>query len=236
MQASGIAYAPISFVDQWKGGRPVKGLGTSFSAWLAPLNDADGFAQYVQAEAAAVRAAAAAQASVDSAYAALSTDERKAWDAGMLACDEGTGYADAWHPAQYYSLLFSYHSVVNSVDLIVGPKYAVQYADCMARSGLDAPDRNVLLSALQNALPPPDQIPEVGAPGNSAWDAWLGKEADALRADGTCRAGAYAEGWNALGPALARYQSDHQAELAAEEAGWTDLVRAAAGDPALDRG
>ena len=53
----------------------------------------------IQNEAAAQRAVAADQSQSDKAYDALPDADRAAWDKSVDSCDEGVGFAEAWHPS-----------------------------------------------------------------------------------------------------------------------------------------
>jgi hypothetical protein len=224
MTGAGINYAPVPFVNQWKDW-PSDGSSTFDTSWLAPLNDPDYLTQFVQSQAAAQRLAGADEAASDQAYYSLDSAAKKAWDAAMSDCPEGTGYEDAWHPAGYYSLIGLFHNAVDGIDHSIGVTYADSYTSCMNSAGYPGvSDRLSLLASLQSQQPPNDEIPEVGASGGAEWQSWVAAVDQAFKADATCRADAYTAGWADLGPALGQFETDNAAALAAEEAGWQKIV------------
>jgi hypothetical protein len=224
MVGAGINYTPIPFVNQWQDW-PSAGSSTFDTSWLAPLSDPEYLTQFVQSQAAAQRTAGADRAASDQAYYALSPDAKKAWDAAMSNCPEGTGYVDAWHPAGYSELIGLFHNTVNGIDHNIGETYADSYASCMSNAGYtNVSDRLDLLAALQSQQPPNGEIPDVGSSGGPDWQAWVASVDQAFSADAACRADAYNAGWASLGPALSQFESENAAALAAEEAGWEKIV------------
>ena len=228
---SGVSeYSPVALVGHWANW-PSTGASTFSTDWLAPLNEPGHLAALVQNEARAQRGTAAANTAMDKVYENLSDTERAAWDQALESCPQGTGYVDAWHPAQYYSLLFAYHSTVDQVDAQLGQGYGDGYAKCMSTAGYPGvANFSELTSLLEGKLPPQDEIPDPGDSGTDAWNAWLALDEAASAADGACRAAAYADGWAILGPGLTAFASGHANELADEEAGWIALVDRSGGN------
>lgn len=144
-------------------------------------------------------------------------------------CSEQEGQAAA-EPEASRRLAFELFSLVHRVEDEVGD--VALYDSCMSAAGFDVAGDGYdgvtgLYRLLQDKAPAWAQIPEVGADGGAAWDAYHAWALSALRADSDCRSEKHAQVMAELAPLLADFENDNADAIAAVRADWAGLVQQA---------
>lgn len=146
------------------------------------------------------------------------------FDAALDRCSKDLPLSYDATPADAAMLLSAYHAAVQSVDTQLSG-YRDDYAGCMKTAGYpDVSGYSDLIDWLLSRAPGPSLVPIGDEPSNSQWREYLVTEHGAIAADVNCRTEANAEAVGLLGPALDKFQSDHQPELAAVDVSWQQTV------------
>lgn len=109
------------------------------------------------------------------------------------------------------------------------------YRECITAAGFEFTNNADLYEWVGSRFPSPLESPAAAGEASDAWKAAVELERRAAAADNECRADIVEEGMTLIEPGLDDWVASHEAELAAVDAAWADMVREAVQYPQWER-